>query len=91
MNENNKKISLLNRLDKILSNDCVNADIYDYEFYTANELVINNVNIDIYGATVRIVLYLDELIIEVYQEDEKWQSYSIPYNFIDNFHIFLEE
>ena len=91
MGDNNKKISLLSHLDDILSNKCVNTEIYDYKFYKVKELIINYVDIDVYGAVVRIILHLDDFIVEIYRDDDKRESYSVPYIFINNFHIFLEE
>lgn len=91
MGDNNKKISLLNHLDDILSNNCVNTNIYDYKFYTVNELIINYVNISTYGAIVRVILHLDDFMVEIYRDNIKVESYSVPYIFIENFHILLEE
>lgn len=91
MGDNSKKISLLNHLDDILSNNCVNTDVYDYEFHRVNELIINYVNINAYGAVVRVILHLDDFIVEIYRNDIKVESYSVPYIFIENFHILLEE
>lgn len=91
MGDNSKKISLLSHLDDILSNNYVNTDVYDYEFHRVNELIINYVNINAYGAVVRVILHLDDFIVEIYRNDIKVESYSVPYIFIENFHILLEE
>lgn len=91
MGDNSKKISLLGRLDEILSNNYVNTDVYEYEFSSIKELILNYVTIDVRDSIVKVTLHLDDFIIEVYKFEQKWESYSVPYEFIDNFHILLEE
>ena len=91
MKEERKKISLLTNLYDILFNNCVNTNIFDYKFYSISTLIVNGVNFHTSGKVVRIILHLDELIIEIYYTDNKYQSYSLPYNLVDEVCILLEE
>ena len=90
MKENKKKLSLLANLDNILSNNFINTKPYDYKFYSMKMLVINDVSYDVSEKVVQIILYLDELIIEIHGDSEH-QSYTLPYNFVNNLHILLED
>lgn len=91
MKEERKKISLLTNLYDILFNNFVNNNIFDYKFYSMSNLILNGINFNVSGKIVRIILHLDELIIEIYYSDSKYQSYTLPYNLIDDMYILLEE
>lgn len=91
MQEDDKKFSFLNHLDTILQNNFVNDEVVEYEFYSMNTLIVNHVTHDVKDNIVKIILYLDELLIEINEKDGKCHSYSLPYNFIDEIHIILKE
>ena len=83
----NEKFSLLSQIDNIIENDCVNNDIYEYYFTDIKTIITNNVCHDTYGHVVHVILYLDELIVEIMNDDKVCYSYTLPYIFIDNFHL----
>ena len=89
MQETDKKLSLLSRLDTILQDDFVNNEVSEYEFCSMRTLIVNHVTHDVKGNIVNIILYLDELLIEISEENGKSHSYSLPYNFIDEIYIIL--
>ena len=92
MQEDNKKLSLLTCLDNILQNNFVNNEIVDYEFYSMRTLIVNHVVHDVSDNIVKFILYLDELLIEIYKEDNgDCNSYSLPYSFIDEIYIILRD
>ncbi len=88
MTEKRKKISLLNNLDDILNNNFVNNQVFTYVFYTMKLLVINNITYDVSDKIVTIILYLDEIIIKIDDNDKPF-SFTFPYIFIADIHIFL--
>ena len=87
MNETEKKISLLSELYSIIDNNCVNTTVSEYEFSSIHMLIINQVEYDINGYTLNIVLFLDELIVEIKDEGRSVFTFSLPYDFVDNFYI----
>lgn len=91
MNEERKKISLLTNLYDILFNNFVNNNIFDYKFYSMSNLILNGINFNVSGKIICIILHLDELIIEIYYSDSKYQSCTLPYNLINDIYILLEE
>lgn len=91
MSEIDKKLSLLSRLDSIIDDNYVNNDVYQYEFSTIQTVILNSVCIDTKEYNVRIILYLDELIIELLKDDKVQMSYALPYPFVDNLHLLEEE
>lgn len=90
MKEEKKRISLLTNLYDILFNGCISNNVFDYKFYSMSTLIINGTDFNVSGRVVRIILYLDELMIEVCT-DEKCQNYGLPYSLIEDIHILLEE
>lgn len=90
MYEEGKKISLLSVLDSILDNDYINTEVKKYCFSHAKMIVINNADYDVSNHHVEIILHLDELIMNIYDnKDVVISNYSLPYSFIDNFHIII--
>ena len=89
MKEDKKKFSLLTNLYNILFNNYVNNHVFEYEFRSMSTLVINDVDFDVSGTLVNIILYLDELIVEIH--GETLNTYSLPYNLIKEVCILLED
>ena len=91
MKEERKKISLLTNLYDILFNNFVNNNIFDYKFYSMSNLILNRIDFNVFGKIVCIILHLDELIVEIYYSDSKYQTCTLPYNLINDIYILLEE
>ena len=92
MKEDSKKFSLLSNLNNILSNHYINNKVFKYEFYYMHALIINNIEYKINNDMVVITLYLDEFIVEIYDNKEKLQqSLTLPYNAIEEVYILLED
>lgn len=91
MKELNKKLSFLSKLDNILE-DNYNNDVTKYIFDSVRQVVLNHVSHEISNDEyVVFILHLDELIFEVHQDDKLKNSYSLPYCFVDDVYILLEE
>lgn len=86
MNENSKKLSLLTRLDNIVSNDCVNDNVGVYRFSSITTLIINDIVHYVSNNVVIFTLYFDGLHIEICDNNKK-QHYDIPYHLIKNIYI----
>ena len=55
-------------------------------------LIINDIEYEINNDMVVITLYLDEFIVEIYDNKEKLQkSLTLPYNAIEEVYILLED
>ena len=91
MKESKKKFSLLANLDNIVSNNFVNTKVFIYDFYSINTLIINAIEYNVSGKFVKIILYLDELIIEIYNDDDICQTFTLPYTLVDELYILLED
>jgi hypothetical protein len=92
MKEENKKFSFISKLDNVLQDNYINNDIVKYTFYSVCAVILNNVRYNVnQDEYVIFILHLDELIVEIYRENDLKSSYSLPYCFIDDIHIFLEE
>lgn len=90
MNEKEQKISLFEKLNNIgYYSD--NTEIKEYIFHSAYLVILNYIKFDTKNNIVKIILHLDEFIMELYSDDNKMKSYSIPYDFLDGFYIFLED
>lgn len=89
MKEDRKKFSLLTNLYNILFNNYVNNHVFEYEFKSISTLIINDVTFDVSGTFVKIILYLDELIVEIHGETVS--TYSLPYNLVKEVCILLED
>ena len=90
MNEINKKVSLLIKLDDIIYHKG-NSEITEYIFHSAYLVILNCVNFNTKDNMVKVILHLDEFILELHLDDNKFKSFSIPYSYLDNFYIFLED
>lgn len=92
MKEEHKKFSFISELDSILHDNYINNKISKYTFNSICTIILNNVRYDVSkDEYVSIILHLDELIIEIYKENDLKSSYSLPYCFVNDIHIFLEE
>lgn len=92
MKEDSKKFSLLSNLNNILSNHYINNKVFKYKFYYMHALIINDIEYKINNDMVVITLYLDEFIVEIYDNKEKLQkSLTLPYNAIEEVYILLED
>lgn len=92
MSEDSKKLSFLSKLDNILQDNYINNEVARYDFGAVDTVILNNVVHNISNDEhVSFVLHLDELIVEIYREGSLKNSYSLPYCFIDDIHIILEE
>lgn len=92
MREDSKKFSLLSNLNNILSNNYVNNKVFKYKFYNMNVLIINDVEYDVKNNVVVIILYLDDFILELYDNKNNLQrSLMLPYNTIKEVYILLED
>lgn len=88
MSESNKKFALLSQLDNIIDNNGVNDNIYEYDFYDIDTIILNNVEQQIKDdCNVHITLHFDELIVEIYKDDKLCNSYSLPYMFFNSLHL----
>ena len=86
MNENRKKLSLLTRLDNIISNDCINDNVGVYRFSSITTLIINDVVHHVSHSVVIFTLYFDELCVEICNVNGR-QHYNVPYNLIKDIYI----
>lgn len=91
MDEKNNKISLLTKLDDIIFNSYINTEIVEYLFHSAYLLILNYIELNVKNDTVKITLHLDEIVLELYSESGCFKSFSLPYEFVSTFCIFLEE
>lgn len=87
MKEISKKLSFLDQLDNILYNNYVNNEVYEYTFNNMKTVILNNIQYDTSDYKVHIVLYLDELILELYKNGKVCKSYSLPYIFVEDIHL----
>ena len=70
---------------------CVENSV-KYKFYYMRALIINDIEYEINNDMVVITLYLDEFIVEIYDNKEKLQqSLTLPYNAIEEVYILLED
>lgn len=90
MTESRKKISLLTNLDNILGHNYVNNHVFTYNFDSMIMLCVNDVSYDVSDKHVKIVLYLDEMIIEM-KNNFDCQTISLPYAIIEKVYILLED
>ena len=90
MTENSKKLSLLTNLNNILYNNFVNTHVFIYNFYSMDTLIVNDVSYNVSDKNVKIVLYLDELLIEICGTEE-YKNISLPYQMVNELYILLEE
>ena len=90
MQEENKKLALLSDLNTITDNNCCNNTVHDYTFNSVNTIIINKVCHYINEKeVVKIILFIDEILVEVYNNDNVVKSFSLPYEFITEFIIIL--
>lgn len=91
MNEKNKKVSLLTKIDDAIYHKG-NSEINEYIFYSAYLVILNCVQFNTKDNNmVKITLHLDEFILELYSKENKVKSFSVPYSYLDSFYIFLED
>lgn len=91
MKEDRKKISLLTNLSNIIDNHYVSPKVFNYKFYSMRTLILNHVGFDTHNKFVDITLYLDELVVVIYDDDKYCNTYTLPYNFVDEIYILLED
>lgn len=87
MKENKKKLSLLTRLDDIVSDNCVNNKVSIYKFSSISMIIINDEVICIDNAFVKFTLQYDALMIEIYNDTIIREFWS--YKNIQNINILL--
>ena len=90
MNEKNKKVSLLTKLDDAIYHKG-NSEINEYIFHSAYLVILNCINFNTKDNMVKVILHLDEFVLELYSNENKIKSFSIPYVYLDSFYIFLED
>ena len=90
MQEDNKKLTLLSDLNSIIDNDCVNDLVRYYTFTSIKTIILNKVyhyiNED---EMVKIILFFDEILVEVYKDNSVIRSFSLPYEYISEFIVIL--
>lgn len=86
--ETKKKLKLISQLDAILSNNCVNNQVSHYTFDSIHTLIINETKYHITNM-VEFILYFDEICVKIYEDEDKYRSYTLPYLFVDNIQILL--
>ena len=90
MKEENKKLALLSDLNTISDNNCCNNTVHDYTFDSIKTIIINKVYHYINEEeVVKITLFIDEILVEVYNDNSVVKSFSLPYEFIAEFIIIL--
>lgn len=86
--ETKKKLKLISQLDAILSNNCVNNQVSHYIFNSIHTLIINETKYHVTNM-VEFILYFDEICVKIYEDEDKYRSYTLPYLFVDNIQILL--
>ena len=90
MKEDRKKISLLTRIDDIISDNCVNNNIGIYKFFSIKSILINGNSFNVSNFIVEFVLHTKEVIIKVYNKNNtNERCVLLPYDTIDSIHILL--
>lgn len=90
--DDTKKFSFLSKLDNILQDNYINDEVVRYDFGSVGTVILNNVVHNISSDEhASFILSLDELVVEIYKEGNLKNSYSLPYCFVDDIHIILEE
>lgn len=91
IDENDKKISFLLSLERIMQDNYINNEVIKYVFYSVYNVILNNVQYNIKDDEyVVFILHLDELIVEICKQNDTKSTYSLPYCFIDDINIILK-